>query len=472
MSSVFRSKKTIFILGGVILLTIILFITYSFTPKFNVKEFKKKIEINYAENFDDDPGKVCYGNSFNCKQVEFYKKGDVDTNTLGDYEVTYTYKYNNKKKTLKQVVSVVDKEKPEITVETDNLEVCPGGKLSNIKITATDNVDGDITNKINTETKNNILIITVEDSSGNVAQEEIKLNPEDKEAPVININGNSEIYLKVGDEYKEQGASATDNCDNSIEVKIESNVNTNTAGTYKVKYTATDSSNNSSTKERTIIVLNKSTKNNEVNGSKIIYLTFDDGPSQYTAQLLDVLKKYDVKATFFVTGAGSDSLILREYNEGHTVGLHSNTHDYSYVYSSVDNYYKDLYAIRDRVKKITGQEATLIRFPGGSSNTVSKKYDGGIHIMSILTADVESKGFHYFDWNVSSGDAGGTISTDKVYNNVIKGLRKDESVVLQHDTKKFSIDAVEKIIQYGLKNGYTFKPLTEDSFGAHHGVNN
>ena len=113
-----------------------------------------------------------------------------------------------------------------------------------------------------------------------------------------------------------------------------------------------------------------------------------------------------------------------------------------------------------------------MRFPGGSSNVVSKKYDGGIRIMSYLTKEVRNKGFRYFDWNVSSGDAGGTSSSEGVYNNVIKSLKSDTSVVLQHDIKAFSIDAVPRIIEYGLKNGYTFKKITENTPMVTHGVNN
>ena len=208
-------------------------------------------------------------------------------------------------------------------------------------------------------------------------------------------------------------------------------------------------------------------------GARIIYLTFDDGPGQYTGKLLDILKKYNVKVTFFVTGSGSDSIIKREYDEGHTVALHSATHDYSKIYKNTNAYFDDLYKIQNRVKRITGETATLIRFPGGSSNTVSRRYDGGTHIMSKLSKMVQDKGFYYFDWNVTSGDAAGTpISSDQVYKNVIKSLREDYSVVLQHDIKGFSVNAVEKIIQYGLNNGYTFERLTETSPGAHHGINN
>ena len=207
-------------------------------------------------------------------------------------------------------------------------------------------------------------------------------------------------------------------------------------------------------------------------GQKVIYLTFDDGPGPYTAKLLDILKKYDVKVTFFVTGAGDDALIAREYNEGHTVGLHTYTHDYAYVYSSLDNFFTDLYEIQARVKNITGQTSMLTRFPGGSSNLISARYDGGIGIMSRLSEELPARGFTYFDWNISSGDAGGATTSSEVYQNVINALSPNYSVVLQHDIKDFSVDAVEDIIKYGKANGYTFKKLDAGSFTAHHGINN
>ena len=212
--------------------------------------------------------------------------------------------------------------------------------------------------------------------------------------------------------------------------------------------------------------------NIEETTAKVVYLTFDDGPGPYTAELLDILKKYNVKATFFVTKAGSDALIAREFNEGHTVGLHSYTHDYTYIYASVGNFFEDLYNIQGRVKNITGETSTIIRFPGGSSNLVSAKYDGGAHIMSTLVPEATARGFTYFDWNVSSGDAGAPISSDQVYENTINNLKPEFSVVLQHDTKDYSVNAVERIINHGLKNGYTFKRLEKDSFSAHHGINN
>ena len=92
--------------------------------------------------------------------------------------------------------------------------------------------------------------------------------------------------------------------------------------------------------------------------------------------------------------------------------------------------------------------------------------------MSRLAEEVEKRGFYYFDWNVSSGDAGGASTSDEVYNNIVNSLGVGYSIVLQHDTKKFSIDAVERIIEYGLNNGYTFKTLSPGSPKAHHRIFN
>ncbi|MBR2803421.1 polysaccharide deacetylase [Candidatus Saccharibacteria bacterium] len=208
----------------------------------------------------------------------------------------------------------------------------------------------------------------------------------------------------------------------------------------------------------------------EIKYTGTIYLTFDDGPGDYTNELLNILARQHVKATFFVTGNGEDEMIAREYREGHAVGLHTLSHNYFYIYSSVDNFFDDLYAVQERVKNITGQTSMLMRFPGGSSNTVSRRYQRGI--MSELTAEVEARGFTYFDWNVLSGDAGETTDTGEVVWRVTSALREGENVVLQHDIKDFSVAAVEEIIKFGKDNGYKFDKLSSKSFTAHHGVNN
>jgi len=484
MRSIFSEHKKAIIIGLIsffIIVAVIIASIHFLAPDFHIKHFNKMIEVNYGEDFDMEAGEACYGNGINCEKVIIKRNGDVDTSTLATYKISYTYTYKNKVKELKQVVSVVDKKAPELTIKASNLKVCPNGNTKSLEYKAIDNLDGDISDKVTTELKDNILYVSIKDSSDNETKEEVKVTVEDNEKPKITLNGKSKINIQVGSKYEDEGAKVTDNCDNEITLKTNNKVNTDKAGTYKVIYSATDSKGNKSTEERIVIVANKAPRNpgggklntNKPTGRGIVYLTFDDGPSQYTSKLLDILKKYDVKVTFFVTGYGSDAIIKREFDEGHTVALHSMTHDYSKIYRNEKAYFDDLNLVRNRVERITGVAPTLIRFPGGSSNTVSRHYDGGNHIMSILTKRVEEEGYHYFDWNVASGDAGETTSTDVVYKNVTNGMRThDVSVILQHDTKNFSINAVERIIKFGLENGYTFKPLDENSFGAHHGVNN
>ena len=287
--------------------------------------------------------------------------------------------------------------------------------------------------------------------------------PPDETPPTIILKGGENVTIPINKTFQDDGVEAYD-ARSETTVTIESDVNTDEEGDYLVKYIASDERGNIATAERRVKVIRP---------TGTVYLTFDDGPSPYTGKLLDVLKQYGVKATFFVTGAGPDDMIKREYDEGHAIGLHTASHQYSYIYSSIDNFLADLYAVQDRVKNITGYTSMLMRFPGGSSNTVSARYDGRSHIMSKLVQEVEARGFVYFDWNVLSGDAGETDVTSIVKDNVINGLKEGgNSVVLQHDVKDYSVDAVEGIIQYGLEHGYVFDKLGMDSFTAHHGVNN
>ena len=282
--------------------------------------------------------------------------------------------------------------------------------------------------------------------------------------PEITLNGEAEVALVQGQEYKDSGFLVDDFCELKSTETI-GQVDIASPGEYEIIYRAT-SDHGATTEAKRIVRVLPSNRG-------VVYLTFDDGPGPYTAELLDVLAKYNVKATFFVTGAGDDDLILREHNVGHAVGLHTLSHNYAYVYENADNFFNDLYAVQNRVKDITGMTSMLMRFPGGSSNLVSARYDGGAHIMSYLTREVERRGFTYFDWNISSGDAGQTTAAEQVYENVVTQFKEGgESVVLQHDIKDYSVAAVERIIQYGLNNGWIFEKLDADSFAAHHGVNN
>lgn len=308
-----------------------------------------------------------------------------------------------------------------------------------------------------------------------------KYNVIDNVPPEIKLNGDVEISLYVDDKYEEKGAVATDNVDGDITDKIvlEGEVNVKKEGTYELTYTITDSSNLTSSVKRSVVVKKKPVVQTTTGSSGslgcgeagVIYLTFDDGPNAtYTPVILDVLKKYNVKATFFVTNNGPDSLIKREFEEGHAIGIHSATHDYAKIYKSSEAFWEDMNKVDARITKITGEKTTLLRFPGGVSNTVSKKYKKGI--MTQLAKEVQNKGYAYFDWNVSSGDAGGTTDPTVEYKNVVNSLSKKKgNVVLMHDIKKHTSLAIENIIKYGLDNGYTFKVLTNDVV-CHQKINN
>lgn len=205
-------------------------------------------------------------------------------------------------------------------------------------------------------------------------------------------------------------------------------------------------------------------------GEKICYLTFDDGPSKNTPLILDILKNYNAKATFFVINTGDIGYIQRIHDEGHTVGLHTYSHNYAQLYSSTDAYFNDLQQISDKVESIIGIRPTVMRFPGGSSNKVSAKYCKGI--MTQLVTLVQEKGYSYFDWNISSGDADSTTpSYTYIRNNVLNNARNKNSIcVLMHDAsaKTTTVQALPEIIE-GLTNmGYRFEALTPEAYGYHH----
>ena len=394
-------------------------------------------------------------------------KSNIDTNKIGNYEVEYEANTLFKHKKVIKKVNVFDDEAPVITVDKDIIESCPN-KEGIINYKAIDNYDNDITDKVIKEIKDNKYILKVSDSSDNETILEIPIIYQDKEKPKIKLKGSSIMYLELGKNYKEPGYTATDNCLGNINdrVKVSGEIDSSKIGKYILTYSVKDDYNNESKITRTIYVYKK---NPDIPvGNKVIYLTFDDGPSGYTNELLDILKKYNVKATFFITSNGSDKVIKRAYQEGHSIGIHTYSHKYKEVYKSEEAFFKDIDKVNNRIKKITGEYSHILRFAGGSSNTVSNFNKG---IMTRLSKEVELRGYKYFDWNVSAGDTA-TNDTNKIANNVIKNLRKGNNVVLQHDTKYNSIKAVEKIIQYGLANDYVFASLNETSPTVHHMINN
>jgi peptidoglycan/xylan/chitin deacetylase (PgdA/CDA1 family) len=451
-------KKLVLMIVPIIILISIYFLTIHISFE-NIEN----VVINVFENYEDELPKACLKDIFNncIKKIEVTSLGTVDTNKIGTYEITYTAK----NKQIKKIISVLDTEKPVITIKDEEIIACPNTSDINISYTVSDNYTQDL--KVNKIIKDNNLILEAIDSSENKTTIIREINFLDNEKPKINLKGEKTIYLIKGEKYKEPGYEATDNCIKNMteKVKVTNNININKVGKYEINYEASDGFNNTVV-NRIVYVYEK--KPDISIGDKVIYLTFDDGPSVYTKELLNILKEYNVKATFFVTGNGNREYIKKAYNEGHSIGIHTYSHVYKNVYASEEAYFNDLEKVQKIIKEQTGEESRLVRFPGGSSNTVSRFNKG---IMTRLSKELERRGYKYFDWNVSSSDTVKSNSDD-IANTVIRRLKKGNNVVLQHDTKYYSVKAVRKIIEYGLANGYTFDKLDVTSPTVHHGINN
>lgn len=437
-----------------------------FMPKIYLNS-KSVIEINYKEKYVEPGYRASYLGKDLTSKVKV--KGKVNSSKLGKYIITYVVQENSLKKEIQRTVEVKDKSAPDIELVGGNTySVCPNKEYKEVGYRAIDNYEGDITKNVKISKDNNMIYYSVEDRSGNSRKVSRKIIYEDKESPEIILNGSDIVYTFVGEDYNELGFKAIDNCDGDItkNVKISGKVDTNSVNTSIITYSISDKSGNKQEVSRKVMV-----SEHGRNGS--IYLTFDDGPKAgVTDVILDILKEENVKATFFVTNGGPDSLIQRAYNEGHTIALHTASHNYSLLYSSIDNYFNDLYSVQNRVKNLTGYESKIIRFPGGSSNTISRRYANGI--MSTLTKEVVNRGFKYYDWNISSGDAeSGTHTSDEIYHNVINQLSLNRvNMVLMHDIKPYTRDALKGIIQYGKENGYTFEAISDETEMITQRVNN
>lgn len=455
IASFYQKKNLVFILTF-LLLFFMAIVIYNFLLLPNIRlKGKKYIELDYLEEYKEPGYTAYYLHDDVTSKVE--TTNNINPKKLGKYEVTYQVNISGFKRKVTRKVVVVDKSAPAINLaSTDDIYVCPNHQYEKEDFSAVDNYDGDLTNKVKVVNDKDKISYSVSDQHGNKTSVSRKIFYQDREAPTITLNGTDVVYAFVGEEYRELGVLAVDNCDGDLtnNVTVDSKIDFNQPGRYDVTYKVKDQAGNESSIKRSVVV-------SERNRKGTIYLTFDDGPKWGTTDvILDILREEGVEATFFVTNSGPDELIKREFDEGHSIGLHTATHNYSIVYASVDSYFHDLNIISERVMRITGEESKIIRFPGGSSNTISRKYSSGI--MSRLTSEVLSRGYRYYDWNVSSGDAaGGSPSSEQIANNVISSLSKNKAnMVLMHDVKTYTRDALRSIIRYGKENGYTFEKIT------------
>ncbi len=217
-------------------------------------------------------------------------------------------------------------------------------------------------------------------------------------------------------------------------------------------------------------------KTPEPTEEKIAYLTFDDGPSEHTEEILRILTEKEAVATFFVKNNGNYMDKLEPIiKQGSALAMHTYSHDYKQIYSSVDAYFEDLYEIEKVIFEKTGVSPKIMRLPGGSSNEISKKYCKGV--VTDIVARLNDEGYIYFDWNVDSRDA----SSDKdksaaaLINNIKNATRDNRVInVLMHDTndKKTTVEALPEIIDYLRAEGYSFMTLSPTSTLIQHSVNN
>ena len=334
-----------------------------------------------------------------------------------------------------------------------------------------------IDSQVNDDKVGTYKVIYTVDYLEKTATAERTVNVIDKEPPEITLTDGEEITIRPGSKYEDPGVTAVDDSDGDVSDKVTAKgfVDVFNKGDYEVTYTVTDSYDNTATAVRTVTVKGEPVR--EIKG--IIYLTFDDGPSnEVTADILKTLEKEKVPATFFVIDYGSDEkkidLMKRALKDGCTIGIHGYSHDYSKIYSSVPAFMDNIATLHDKLQEDLDYDAFVMRFPGGGSNTVSKEYCKGI--MTDLTKEVQKEGYMYTDWNVDSTDASGNSVPVKTLIRSVKANCDPETynIILMHDSdaKGTTAKALPKIIKWAKKEGYKFKAISPQSPTVHHKVNN
>lgn len=290
--------------------------------------------------------------------------------------------------------------------------------------------------------------------------------PDDTIAPTLTTRGpmmimegepHDSTFLTRGVKYS----------DNSGEAKLTidaSKVNWNRQGIYEVTYSVNDSAHNVTTVTEQLRVVGKH--------EKIVYLTFDDGPSVCTDQILNILRQERVKATFFVTAQFTPYLnrMAAIAKDGHEVAIHTYSHNFK-IYKSIDSYFADLNKLNDLIEKYTGKRSRIMRFPGGSSNSIYRKYNSDPKFMDRLCVALLDSGYQFVDWNLDSGDArGNNIAADRLVRSAC-GSRHNIQCLLMHDTgaKRTTVTALPQIIRYFKQYGYEFGVLNSVDYQCWHG---
>lgn len=457
----------------IVLVMVVVGTLFMMKPKWITwKDAKPKIEVHSTFDARENIASVKEGN---IEDVTI-DLNDFDSSKLGTY--TIVYEYQGKKAKLK--VEVVDRVAP--VFETQEIDVFENEELDPMRFIKY--IEDATETKVYLKEKPVLkegetidVVVVVEDEAGNKSEQTSKIHvlPADTEAPTYEDLG----YFRsvVGNEEVDPKSNLIihDAMDPDVKVDCDfSQVDFHTEGTYTVSYDLYDRANNHTKFERTLTIVPKYPDRIEASEEKVVYLTFDDGPSANTGRILDILDSYGVKATFFVTGNHPEynEFIERAVSSGHTIGLHTYTHNYGEVYASKEAYWKDLIQVGSMVETLTGTFPRYIRFPGGSSNMVSAETCEGL--MSVLTKEVLAQGYQYYDWNIDSTDAeGNAVPVSQIVANATAYDDTNKNILF-HDTdaKDTTVEALPKIIEYYLDHGYTIKGIDDTSYTPHHTVNN
>ncbi|KEJ02894.1 polysaccharide deacetylase [Clostridium botulinum A2B3 87] len=205
----------------------------------------------------------------------------------------------------------------------------------------------------------------------------------------------------------------------------------------------------------------KADKKEDISDKKEIYLTFDDGPSDKTTEdILDVLKENDVKATFFIIGKyieGREDVLKRIVKEGHSIGLHTYSHNYKTIYQNNKVFIDEMLKCQNEIYKATGVKTNIIRFPGGSVKRLDERFK----------KELEDEGFKIYDWNMTLTDGINPRSpVSKFYKEGTKRKKPLSKVILlMHcdHLNKNTCRALPDIIKFYKDKGYEFKIIDKNT---------
>ncbi len=426
---------------------------------------EKNIELEYGDVFVDPGAEAWLVSADGTREaLPVGAPQEVDTTQLGTVELSYAVVMDGETvASVNRFVTVRDSVPPELSLL---------GEPSEHDCAATDNADGDLSDRVQRTEEDDRIVYTVQDSSGNEASA-VRMKD-----PVLVFTDGESVQIPADYRFVDPGFLAVDmyGRDISDRVEVEGEITPWKLGSYELNYTVTDDFGRTVSAARQIEVVQAEMPETVIQ-DKVIYLTFDDGPAAPTSDLLDVLAKYpDVKVTFFVTYSDPRyvDMIGRAYREGHSIGVHGYAHNASLIYASEEAYFDYFDKMEEIIHEQTGEYTRIVRFVGGSSNSASIGICAGI--MSKLAEDLTNMGYRYYDWNVQPENADCDVNEAylTIRYNAVRICEEGETVPisLQHDPGGWNCLVVERVILWGLENGYSFKGIDMTTPEVHHYICN